>query len=179
MSAVEHTALVGIKILSSRGIAHLQQLVQSLRSEDEILAISSVYKIGPPEQRPELEGAARSAQGFFSLSLVIKIQTTRTAEDYMGFLSQTEQEWTEDVTRRATSIRLYFLTFDNNTHMTPELTLPYPDLHKTPELLIPAAEVWGDYVHPVLDSSLFTLTHAMKSHAWGEFYAQGKSLLDF
>jgi 7,8-dihydro-6-hydroxymethylpterin-pyrophosphokinase len=63
--------------------------------------------------------------------------------------------------------------------MTPQLTLPHPDLHRRPEDLILAAQVWGSYLHPVLNKRLREIATEVKPESWGSFFAQGKSLLDF
>ncbi len=74
----------------------------------------------------------------------------------------------------------YFLVlFEDETLLTPQLTLPHPDLHLLPFWLIPAAEVWSDAPHPVLSKSLHDLVGEHDWGTWGEFYAQGKTLLDF
>ena len=56
--------------------------------------------------------------------------------------------------------------------------MPHPEFHMSPEELIPASELDPDWVHPVLKTSLNELRKKLKTNAWGEFYAQGKSLLD-
>ena len=63
--------------------------------------------------------------------------------------------------------------------MTENLTLPHPEFHMKPEVLFPAAEVWADYYHPVLKKTLRELTREFANLRWGEFFEQGKTLLDF
>ncbi|MEZ4871408.1 MAG: hypothetical protein R2827_04005 [Bdellovibrionales bacterium] len=63
--------------------------------------------------------------------------------------------------------------------MTPQLTLPYPDLLKRPEISVPASEAWGDYHHPVYKESMTSLAKRSAQGSWGEFFAHGKSVLDF
>ncbi len=69
------------------------------------------------------------------------------------------------------------LCHDDEVRMTPALTLPYPKWMTEAHLLIPAAEIWGDYHHPVLTNNLYSLAQRFAGQPWGEFYAQGRELL--
>ena len=44
---------------------------------------------------------------------------------------------------------------------------------------MPAADLWGDYVHPVVGKDLKILSETTGSLEKIEFYAQSKTLLDF
>ncbi len=77
------------------------------------------------------------------------------------------------------SLKLHLMAFDDVTLMTPGLTLPHPELHVTPQWLVPCVEVWGQYVHPVLGQSLGELSAAEDWGNWGQFFAQGESLVEF
>jgi 2-amino-4-hydroxy-6-hydroxymethyldihydropteridine diphosphokinase len=89
-------------------------------------------------------------------------------------------QWVErqtNLTTRCVDIDLLF--YGEISVMTPRLTLPHPELHRRPQVLIPAAEVAPDYHHPVLEKSLAELTHRFEKTPWGRYYSSGKTLLDF
>jgi len=61
--------------------------------------------------------------------------------------------------------------------MTPEATVPHPELHTRADLLIPAAECWESCIHPIFNKSLHSLAKKFSQQGWGECYAQGRSIL--
>jgi 7,8-dihydro-6-hydroxymethylpterin-pyrophosphokinase len=85
----------------------------------------------------------------------------------------------ERMRKNPNSVDYFLVLFEDETLLTPQLTLPHPDLHLLPFWLVPAAELWGDAAHPVLGKSLHDLAAERDLGTWGEFYAQGKTLLDF
>lgn len=69
------------------------------------------------------------------------------------------------------------LTYDDMVQLTPQLTVPYPRWLGEAHLLIPAAEIWGDYHHPILQKNLYALAQQFSGQPWGEFFSQGHELL--
>lgn len=117
-----------------------------------------------------------SKETFTALSCVFKAETQGTALDVVEVFKNEEDEVYKREGFR--SLKLNLLTFENETRMSPQLTLPFPELHQYPEILIPASEVWGEYLHPILNQNLLQLTQGFNRESWGSFYAQGKSIMD-
>jgi 7,8-dihydro-6-hydroxymethylpterin-pyrophosphokinase len=171
------TALISVTAYSSDGPQLLKKVFEDLRQGMEIGAVSSIYKVkGQTLHSPQIHDI-RSVNSFEGLCVVVELQTLLTPLAVLEFLKQVEGRRKSELLHRNVSLNLLF--FEDLTYMSPDLTLPHPDVHLRPELVIPAAEIWGERRHPVLGSSLSQLTREFQSRDWGEFFAQGHSLLDF
>ncbi|MCC7405152.1 MAG: 2-amino-4-hydroxy-6-hydroxymethyldihydropteridine diphosphokinase [Bdellovibrionales bacterium] len=170
-------ALISIKIFSSEGMALLLEVVQELRRSMTVLAASSIYRVWGNTSHPEHIHDLRKTESFDGLATVLKVSATFEARALLKLLQAVEVKYRSEVLRRSISLNL--LVYANQAYTTPELTLPHTELHRRPEHLLLAAEVWGDYVHPVLNENLYTLTRKFHDEQWGRFHAQGKTLLDF
>lgn len=172
-----HEALVSIKVFSNEGQGLLRQLMTDLREKMDVTGASSIYRVWGNINHPEHIHDLRRIESFDGLAAVIRVRTSDRPQDLLKFLHDIELKFRSEVLRRSISLNL--LVYEDLTYMTPELTLPHPELHRRPEALLLAAEVWGEYVHPVLKENLYTLTRQFHDEQWGRFYAQGKTLLDF
>lgn len=72
--------------------------------------------------------------------------------------------------------RVLLLCYDNEVCITPELTVPYPKWVTEAHILVPSAEVWGDFFHPIEQENLYFLAQKFSGQPWGEFFAQGAML---
>lgn len=173
-----HQALIGVRAYSNDGIGIFKKTLKSLVDQGiELLAVSSVYKIQRDLNETKNIHNIRNQRSFEGLSVAVKVSTRRIPEELLNILMQLEKKLKNEVLHRSVSINL--LIFGDYTLMTPRLTLPHPEFHCRPEDLIPAAEIWGDYKHPVLKQSLMSLARSLGQEEWGEFFAQSKSVLDF
>lgn len=111
-----------------------------------------------------------SAQG--QLIVALTVETHKTPEELFDLL-QVRME------KHPNTVDFYLVLYEDETRLTPQLTLPSPDFHNRPSWLVPAAELWAAAVHPVLNKSLYELAGENEWQDWGAFYAQGKTLLDF
>ncbi|MCB0364184.1 MAG: 2-amino-4-hydroxy-6-hydroxymethyldihydropteridine diphosphokinase [Bdellovibrionaceae bacterium] len=177
MAGEVHETLVGIKVFSNEGQELLADVAKDLREKMAFVGASSVYRVWGNINHPEHIHDLRRIESFDGLAAVIKARTTLSPHELLKFLQDVEIKYRSEVLRRSISLNL--LVYEDLTYMTPELTLPHPELHRRPESLLLAAEVWGEYVHPVLKENLYTLTRQFHDEQWGRFYAQGKTLLDF
>jgi 2-amino-4-hydroxy-6-hydroxymethyldihydropteridine diphosphokinase len=147
-----------------------------LKDELQIIQISSVYELseGGNAQRSVLAttDAERWAGG---LSVVLKVRTELPPQELLEVLQRVERQ--ANLTTRCVDIDLLF--YEKLSTMTPSLTLPHPEMHRRPQVLIPAAEIAPDYSHPVLGQDLLHLTHRFEKSPWGRYYSTGKTLLDF
>src|SRR5690606_21479223 len=92
----------------------------------------------------------------------------------LAFLASSSSSWSGGAIRQ-----IVLLCMDQLFLMTPDLTIPHPDLHASARWLVPAAEIAPDFIHPVLGARLEELGQKLKTRSQVEFYAQSKALLDF
>ncbi|MCB0383813.1 MAG: 2-amino-4-hydroxy-6-hydroxymethyldihydropteridine diphosphokinase [Bdellovibrionales bacterium] len=177
MTSEVHEALVGIKVFSNEGQELLSEVAKDLRQKMDFVGASSIYRVWGNINHPEHIHDLRRIESFEGLAAVIKVRSTQSPRDLLKFLQDVETKYRSEVLRRSISLNL--LVYEDLSYMTPEMTIPHPELHRRPESLLLAAEVWGDYIHPVLNENLYTLTRRFHDEQWGRFYAQGKTLLDF
>jgi deoxyguanosine kinase len=159
-----HSVLISVKATMSQGVRPLKDSLKQIQGAFVILKSSSVYKVNEFEM----------GEGFV---IVVKAQTELTPQESSRELARVERWLQSDVLKKAVSISL--LSYDDETHVTPELSLPNPEMHMRPEEVVPAAEVWPDYRHPVLNETLAELAQRHAKNQWGEFFSQGQPLLDF
>lgn len=150
----------------------LAQLIQFL----DIVAASSVYQIydqvNPSPQEPRLQAAEQG-----HLGVVFK---ARTEAEPLSLIEHFRQVETEHATApRQKFVKIRLLAYESMALMDPRVTLPDPDLHRLAKLLVPAAEAWPTYKHPILQRELGTLVEGVNRDPWGQFFAQGKALLDY
>lgn len=169
--------LIGIKSYSNDGVALSQNVLRELQSSIEILSLSSIYKVRRSERHPLHIHDLRKIMDFEGLSFALKGITRLTPAELMKMLKAAEKKHCNIQTHRSLSLNL--LVYEGQTMMTQALTLPHPELHLKPEVLFPAAEIWPDYEHPVKKQTLQELTREFANLRWGEFFEQGKTLLDF
>lgn len=169
--------LVSVTVYSSDGPKLLKQAVGDLAQKMEILKISSVYRVFGEVEKPSHIHDIRSLTAYDGLCVVVQLKSQLKPTEVLDFLKEVELVRKSEILHRNLSLNL--LMYDEISQMTPQLTLPHPDLHRRPELTIPSAEIWGEAKHPILGVKLNQLSKAFREQNWGEFFAQGQSLLDF
>ena len=149
----EHACLVSVShsVFAPESVL---SLVQDLSRLGHLDRASSVYRVF-------LDGQIKYTAGLL-------IRTNFALDVVFAGIVETEKKF-----RHARAI---LLCFDDQIYLTPKLTVPYPRWMTEPHLLVPAAEVWGDYHHPIAQDSLYKLAQQFSGHAWGEFYSQGATL---
>ena len=85
------------------------------------------------------------------------LKETQTIEKEMG-----RQIKTVNGVHADRVIDIDLLLFDNETYDSPCLVLPHPHLHERAFVLLPLAEVAGNYVHPVLHKTINQLKEELK-----------------
>jgi len=175
--AEKYRILAGIKAYSSSGHGLLKRIFKEVGANAEVLKISSIYKVRGRMESTHRIHDLRSFDSFEGLSVVAQMQTELSPSQLLKFFEGIEINLKSEILHRSVSLNL--LVYEDRTLMTPQLTLPHPEFHRRPEELFPAAEVWGDYTHPVLKKNIYALTKEFTEESEMEFYAQGKTLLDF
>ncbi len=153
----------------------LKSIFGDLNCLVEVVASSSVYRV----LEDNAHNGARSPVSHFAqghLCVALKAKSAQAPIDLSHKFILLARQHATAARQKFVHIRL--LTYGSKTLMHPQLTLPDPDLHRRAALLVPCAEVWANYQHPILSATLGELVENMVGEPWGEFYAQGKALLD-
>tara|TARA_B100000749_G_scaffold122825_1_gene93832 strand:- start:75465 stop:75989 length:525 start_codon:yes stop_codon:yes gene_type:complete len=174
---VEKLAVIGVVVFSQKGIPELKAAMGKLKGLGSLEKVSSIYSIRGTHYVPDQIHDLRTDGQFIGLSLALTLHTADRASELLSKIKMLESELTSTINKR--SLELILMVYEGEAVMTPNLTLPYPDLLKRPEITIPAAETWGDYYHPVYKESLNALAKRSAAGSWGEFFAHSKSALDF
>jgi 2-amino-4-hydroxy-6-hydroxymethyldihydropteridine diphosphokinase len=174
---VEKKAVISIESYLGDRMGRLKFAVKKLSHLAKIIQISSVYEL---TERAEVSrsislGISPGDRWAGGLCVSISILWNQSPQALLSFLQSVEHQ--TNSTTRCVDIDLLF--FGEMSCISPELTLPHPEMHRRPQILIPAAEIFGDHVHPVLNESLRDLTARFQRTKWGQFYSAGHTLLDF
>ena len=157
-----------------------ESLKEVLKKTDQILPpikASSIYSVKGNPNKIEHIHDLRSLNSYSGLCLVLLSECGEAPEKIMTYFQSFESEFKKEAKRRSLSLNL--LMYDDLTLMTPEVTLPHPDFHHRPEFVVPAAEIWGDKTHPILEKTINQLAKDFRAVEWGEFYAQSETVLAF
>ena len=176
-SKKDQEVLISIKAFTHEGVELIKSALSELSLFIEIEKLSPIYKIEGRIDEGRHIHDLRTEASFKGLCLVIRAKSKCSPETTVSRLEDIENKLRSEALYRNLSINL--LVFGDLVCMSPQLTLPYPEFHLRPEEIVPAAEIWPEFIHPILEKPLSGLSERYLSDHWGEFYDQGKSLLDF
>lgn len=171
------TSIIAVKVFSHKGPILLKNIVTEIQASFRIVRVSSIYRMEGERRNPQHIHDLKRISNYEGMCLAVRTESSEPPEAVMQTLRAIEHNFRSEILHRSASLN--YLVCDDITTMSPRLTLPYPEFHRFGEYLIPAAEIWGDFVHPVLKKSLLVLKSELPSSEGIEFYAQGKTLLDF
>lgn len=154
-----HRALIGVQTDLDPSLSLHKRVAKALYRTADIHGVSGVYQYSDKEE----EG----------LTVVYSLRTQTEPKE----LKRKIDEITKSI--RSTRYTIEVLIFDDLILRSPDLVVPSLDLHKLKRWCLPASDLWGDYVHPVVGKDLKMLSETTGSLEKIEFYAQSKTLLDF
>ncbi len=170
------TALVSIKTFSDQNLSAMKSVVRELKNTSIIKKISSVYKVSRPAESLVALRDIRKEEHLECYAAVAEIESQLAATELLQRLKHIEKLHQKEYLRRSISLNL--LLYAEDVVMSPELSLPHPEMHLRPEEIVLATEIAGSLHHPVLKENLARLAQKFAKESWGEFFAQGKSLFE-
>lgn len=159
-------ALVGIRCGVLRGIEILKKITNRLADKNEIITVSSILRSGDLDVNDE--------SGHYVV--VLKLATNVSPEEMVKYLMAIELDFFRNL--QINDLQLILLAYDDQMSLVPELTLPHPNLVQKSDYLVAASEVWPNFLHPILQSTLKTLV-VNRSVTHLDFVGHGRVLLDF
>ena len=135
-----------------------------IKGRFDVREISSIYLKYLEQQRHQ------NSQG--TLSCAVRVGTELLPFELNSTLRYLEADL-------GTGVQFHLVMYEEEAILTADLTLPHPELHLNLDWLVPCAEIWRHWSHPVLKRSLPDVAAETSNVNWGEFHAQGKVLLDF
>lgn len=158
-SKVIKKILIGVSTIADPQLTHQKKILRALKKISDIKACSPIYYFKNDEE----EG----------LSAVYMVRTQSSPQEFSKKIKEIVRQ------TKSPYNRILILTFEDIVLRTPQLVLPSDEMHLFKRWIIPAADVWGDLVHPIIGKELRYLSEATGSDEKIEFFAQSKSLLDF
>lgn len=157
--AYQNNCLIGFTFPIETEISEIQDSLEGLCECGEIQKASTVYK-------QYLQKDGKPSVG--SIRFVIQFSTYLSAEQSVYL--------TENNVQKGQPL---ILAFNQQVVLSPKLTLPYPELIVDVLLLRCAAEIWGQYEHPILQKTLGEIVKKSEMKDRAEFLMQGESLIAF
>jgi 7,8-dihydro-6-hydroxymethylpterin-pyrophosphokinase len=158
--------LVGISYPWIETTSLAKTILLKLIQNSELLEVTSLFK-------------RRSQSGSDFESTIEMVAAVSTEKAKVEFASRLHEIAKEIIKRREDSqVSIKLLLYDQEVIMTPELTLPHPDLQYDLLTLRLSSEVWSRYEHPVLKKTLRELSDLRGQELDVEFVMQAKNLFD-
>lgn len=161
MNEFSHQTLVHVTADLIGGTPIAQALVANLGQIGFVNMISSVYKRYLGNNRVDLNA---------NIEAVVRFSTDCAVDELLWHFRQFTNE------KRA---MLSLLTYDDLVVLSPQLTLPHPNLHRDFLIIRCASESWPNYEHPIMQKTLSEIAATALPGVDAEFFQQGKSLVDF
>lgn len=165
--------LISLETHSSKCFDVFKSYIKQLGQHVEVVEVSSIYRLEANTHWMREKAAGREHEDLYCVGL--KLATQIPARLFNRLLIDiAKKSLSED---QLDPVIPTLLAYDDLIEMSPDLTLPHPELHLQAKFLIPALDIWPEYFHGVLESTLSHLSQGRQLR--GQFFAQGKSLLDF
>lgn len=150
-------SIIHFSIFNEDKLQILKECIYKASTYGKIKKISSLYKKTPQEGHGT------------SISVSILLHTWLAMPMLLENIREIENE----------NCTIQVLTYEHEAVISPNEVIPHPDLHKDAILSRCAAEVWGEYIHPVHHKSIEKIAAEVIPQDKIEFFMQGASLVDF
>ncbi len=164
-----HEVLVSVITYSTTDSVPLDTVLMELKKVISISKNSPIYSVTGRPQTLDSVHDIRSHESFQGLSLCLRGEAELTPQELLFEFEKIIQNSPE---RIKNEIKIILLVYEDKTLISPLLTLPFPDFHRRPELIVPASELWGEYTHPILETTLSRLSKNFQLESWGDFFSQ-------
>lgn len=154
-----HRALIGVQTDLDPHLTLHKRVAKALYRTSDIHGVSGVYQYTDQEE----EG----------LTVVYSLRTQSEPKELKKKIDEINRSI------KSTRYSIEVLVFDDIILRSPDLILPSMILHRLKRWCMPAADLWGDYIHPIEGKDLKILSETTGSPEKIEFFAQSKTLLDF
>lgn len=151
--------LVGVSSIVDPQLGYLKRVAKYLYRMSDVHGVSSVYHY----REDDIEG----------LSVVYSLRTQLEPLALFKRIKEVERSL------RSPHVNIVILLIEDMILRTPLFVVPSEQLHVLKKWCVPAADLWGDCIHPIENKELKVLSESTGSNEKIEFYAQSKSLLDF
>ena len=100
------------------------------------------------------------------LNKVIKLNTGLSAQEVLKRILSIEKGLgrEREVKWGSRTIDIDILFYENNVIDEPDLKVPHPELHNRMFTLAPLSEIAPDFIHPILNKSVFELKNKLKDN---------------
>lgn len=160
-------AIIYISIDFVSGLRKLKSIVEELRPIGDLQSCSTIYKKFRSRRAEDLNASIVMATKW--LLRVSEAEVFDEIARIMDF-NINQNSWSG-------SLEIIFLAATNTVRLVPEENLPHPQLHMDSLILRCAAEVYGEYHHPILDQSLAELVLCSDPVRDAEFFDQGREIV--
>lgn len=166
----DHRALIFIKVDLIEGNQGFKRALAAFAQNSKVQRVSSIYKKFLTRAQDDLNA---------ELCAVVRLDTKLFLYEFsdMLFSLQGRLNQKQLIEGRRGRFTIALLSFEDEVNMAPHLTLPSPLLNSEPLILRCAAEVWGDYVHPVVHLPLSEMANQIERIQNVEFHSQGRDIL--
>lgn len=159
--------LLYLKLDLVNGEARAKDVVEYLHRKGKVSAISTIYKRFRSDLQTDLSA---------NIELVIRHESEMLIEEYVEHL--TKLEAIGELAGKRNHLRIELLNYGSTVSMTPKMTLPSPLLLTDHLVRKCCAEVWGEFVHPIMKKNLAEMAAEVRLESDTEFFRQGASLVN-
>ncbi len=159
-------AIIYVSVDFVSGLKKMKNIINELRAIGDLQSCSTVYKKFRSRRAEDL-----NASIVMSTKWLLRASEAEVFEEIGRIMDfhLSENSWSG-------SLEIVFLAATNTVRLVPEENLPHPQLHTDSLILRCAAEVYGEYHHPILDQSLAELVLCSDPVRDAEFFDQGREL---
>ena len=173
---MKQDVILSVAVPSSRGVSILKDLTQDLAQGSEIFKVSSIYQVSRKMEDHESIRKLRSNEWAQSIEVVVWFKSPLNALQWIEKIKISEEK--HSLRSLNQNVLCHLLFYGSETTMTPQLTLPYPELHRRSVTLELIAEIWPDKIHPILKKTVYELSQSAKEKELGEFFSTGSQLIE-